>query len=653
MGKSTAGQQRPSVTAQVSSRPQTRMAAKDLIDLDRSWGQSKVGKVKTVTLEHMALPEDAADAALKVGTWKVNVDYTQPKMHISTAKSVKLGGLTLVGADQFRPLTAQNVESPIGHWSYITHGTGYTGGDTSKIGSISRMIFTDETQSEVFMGTGDQRIYCTCTSYADLPVCPHQALIAIAFTSEVAPDQIGIELDGAQKMAFSQMFRSWTQWMDKRGTDTEGEQFAKVYSQFEHYAKIRADGGKPIEYEFNSASLRKEVEALWAEFAEEEEARTGGAVEDAGGEFRHPVIDSMFEEVASPRGKDWGPTASIPVYPKDIVITPNLEKALFAVSNAVRDHTHYVFGFLGPKGTGKDTAARAIATALRRPTLEIDCSNMTNFGRMLGGSTLKAIEEKIEVTVTDEAGHKSTKEVTRKPGGSAVDLVIGGIGQAAQDGWIIIIDEIIAAHEKMRTSLHRLLNDGFFTIDDPVAGTRRFDLHPDTLFFMTWNPGTQEQLPGEALTDRALNVVFAAEPPEALADKLAAYLNARFDTDEFVREDCLAIGELVGRKIPTMVAAKTLKHSPSYRQARVLADQLWFIVRSGKKISEKPELASLPLEYTANQDPAQPHKFVEGVQALRAEILSTLGDNSSLIKKFRQLAQVRAAEAGARGKTSR
>ncbi len=161
------------------------------------------------------------------------------------------------------------------------------------------------------------------------------------------------------------------------------------------------------------------------------------------------------------------------------------------------------WGLFGPPGTGKNSLARELAAALGIGYVEVDVRDRTDFQALL-----------CEVVFPKE-GDKTYSEVR-----------LGPVGHALHTGNVVCINEIVAADPDAQTALHQVLQDGVIRAPGPEGATTYWPVHPNSIAFLTWNPGTStEDKPGHALLSRTPSLQMDYPDPGDEARRLAGVMS--------------------------------------------------------------------------------------------------------------------------------
>lgn len=190
----------------------------------------------------------------------------------------------------------------------------------------------------------------------------------------------------------------------------------------------------------------------------------------------------------------------LPLYEPDpnFVPTTNLLDASIIVSNDHAAGTR-AFALSGPPGTGKNKFIYEMAAASFMPVFEMD------FG---AGDTMR-----------DSLGDTGLKD-------GNTQLQVGTLAKAlcAKGGCYAVYNEFISAPRGEQTALHNLLGSGL----DQTSGRAimfkssednapiRMELDPDSVQFLTYNPGRGDERPNEAIMRRtsALTFEYGSEDDE-------------------------------------------------------------------------------------------------------------------------------------------
>jgi MoxR-like ATPase len=165
------------------------------------------------------------------------------------------------------------------------------------------------------------------------------------------------------------------------------------------------------------------------------------------------------------------------------------------------------WGLYGPPGTGKDSMAKEIAASLGLGFTAINARNRSDFQTMLCD------------TVIEADGKGGTRSVTK----------LGPLGHALVSGNVVSLSEIIAADDDAQSALHNVMQDGVIRPDGTEGATMSWKVHPNSMIFASWNPGTtRSDKPAPALLSRitSLELDFPTPQDESrrLSKKMTSYL---------------------------------------------------------------------------------------------------------------------------------
>jgi len=183
------------------------------------------------------------------------------------------------------------------------------------------------------------------------------------------------------------------------------------------------------------------------------------------------------------------------------------------------------WGLYGPPGTGKNALAKEVAASLGLGYMEMDVRDRSDFQTLLCD------------TVIESDGKGGTRSVAK----------LGPVGHALTSGNVVALNEIVAADPDAQTALHQVLQDGIIRAPGPEGATQFWQVHPNSMVFLTWNPNTtRADKPGAALLSRtpSLEMDYPAPKDEArrLARTMSDYLGRDITPAEVKRSVNLVRG---------------------------------------------------------------------------------------------------------------
>lgn len=164
-----------------------------------------------------------------------------------------------------------------------------------------------------------------------------------------------------------------------------------------------------------------------------------------------------------------------------------------AMANGGRCFTIY-----GPPGTGKNTFIKqSFAQRVKMPLFEIDVGSSDELEAAIGYDGL-------EVQRSDDGTQIASETVEKR----------GKLTLAAQRGAVIVLNEITELPRGQLTMIHNMIGSGigdnerFIVIKSPSAKEKEMmiPVHPDTVFFFTYNPERSDRRPHQALLSRSVNI---------------------------------------------------------------------------------------------------------------------------------------------------
>jgi hypothetical protein len=173
------------------------------------------------------------------------------------------------------------------------------------------------------------------------------------------------------------------------------------------------------------------------------------------------------------------------------------------------------FSAFGPPGTGKSVMGRVVAEALRMPFVEINVGSGFSFQESIGGDGISQLEVRDEQTGEIKAAIPISAQL------------VGPLTRAAAVGAAIQLNEIAGDLRDQMTALHDAFGSGladpggrFLTINSASSGPSPMTrVHPDTIFFCTWNNGPHDDRPGDATLSRTGMFEFTPLSPEQMAGR--------------------------------------------------------------------------------------------------------------------------------------
>ncbi|WP_217924795.1 AAA family ATPase [Miltoncostaea oceani] len=186
------------------------------------------------------------------------------------------------------------------------------------------------------------------------------------------------------------------------------------------------------------------------------------------------------------------------------VFTAGIQDACALINDLTFTGTR-AFGFAGPPGTGKNTFINELAAAKGMPVFEVDFSAGDSIRDLLGDIALEDGNTRLKLGTLTRA-------------------------LSAKGGVVAVYNEIVSAKDEEMTALHNILGSGadqsvnrFITfkapegIDTGEGGESvRVEIDPDSLQFLTWNPGRADERPPPAVARRmaTFSIEYGSEDEE-------------------------------------------------------------------------------------------------------------------------------------------
>jgi hypothetical protein len=198
----------------------------------------------------------------------------------------------------------------------------------------------------------------------------------------------------------------------------------------------------------------------------------------------------------------------------DLYLDEDLRENLGSISN-LHAMGQRAFSAFGPPGTGKSVMGRVVAEAMRMPFVEINVGSGFSFQESLGGDGISQLEVRDE-----KSGElKATIPISAQ--------LVGPLTRAAEAGAAIQLNEVAGDLREQMTALHDALGSGladpngrFLTINSASAGrSPMIRVHPDTIWFLTWNNGPHDDRPKDATLSRTGMFEFTALSAEQMAGR--------------------------------------------------------------------------------------------------------------------------------------
>jgi MoxR-like ATPase len=170
------------------------------------------------------------------------------------------------------------------------------------------------------------------------------------------------------------------------------------------------------------------------------------------------------------------------------------------------------FTIYGPPGTGKNTFIKqALGALTKMPVFEIDASSSDELEAAIGYDGIDTKEGK--------DGSIASETVEKR----------GKLTRAATEGAIIVLNEITELPRGQLTAIHNMVGSGvgdsdrYIVIKSPnsAEGETMIPVHPDTIFFFTYNPERSDRRPHQALLSRSMNFHIGHDNEEEEAHILA------------------------------------------------------------------------------------------------------------------------------------